>query len=322
MHIVLLGGRGGGKLNMIVYRELSSVTKDLGVSAKALYALSNHAERHYHKSKILKGNGEYRELSVPDNFLKTVQRRISETLLVYEEISPHATAYRCGSSIIANAEPHLGNSSVLKLDIRNFFDTIIYPIVKDKVFPRERYAEKIRILLTLICMHNDVLPQGAPTSPVISNIIMKEFDNTVGEWCNQRNICYTRYCDDMTFSGELNSKEIIGFVKKELKKMGFYLNDSKTVFIHNGQKKIVTGIVINDKLNTSKKYRKQVRQEIYYCRKFGVEAHLKYINSDKCRNDYLRRVLGKLNFILCVDKNNREMLEYKEWLINEIGNNS
>ncbi|MBP3362035.1 MAG: RNA-directed DNA polymerase [Clostridia bacterium] len=306
---------------MIIYMELSSIIHDLGVSAKALYALSNHTEKHYHRAKILKGNGEYRELAVPDNFLKSVQRKIADTLLVHEEISPYATAYRYGGSVIANAEPHLGNSSILKLDIRKFFDTITYPLIKDNAFPKNRYSEKIRILLTFLCVYNDVLPQGAPTSPVISNIIMREFDNTVGAWCRQRNICYTRYCDDMTFSGELNREEIIDFVKKELKKMGFFLNDKKTAFIHDGQKKIVTGIVINKKLNTSKKYRKQVRQEIFYCKKFGVASHMKHINSDKSKNDYLLSLLGKVNFILSVDKCNAEALGYKKWLSEEIKNN-
>lgn len=274
---------------MIVYKELSSLTNDLGVSAKALYSLSNHIPSHYYQTKILKGNGEYRELSVPNEFLKAIQKRIVEKLLVYEEVSPYATAYRYGASTVKNAYPHLKKNTILKLDIRHFFDHIIYPVVKEKVFVKEKYSEKNRILLSILCVYNDSLPQGAPTSPIISNIIMKEFDNIVGTWCEEKKIRYTRYCDDMTFSGDFNHGEVIAFVKKELKKMGFYLNDTKTVIAHKGQKQIITGIMVNEKINTPLSYRKQIRQEIYYCKKYGIASHLQRKQLDVREQDYLKK---------------------------------
>ena len=303
---------------MIVYKELSSLANDLGFSAKALYSASNHISSHYYQTKIPKRNGEYRELSVPDNFLKTIQKRIVDRLLVYEEVSPYATAYRHGTSIIKNACPHLKNNTILKLDIRHFFDHIIYPMVKEKVFVKGKYSEKNRILLSILCLYKDALPQGAPTSPIISNIIMKDFDNQVGDWCKRKQIKYTRYCDDMTFSGDFTPKEVVCFVKKELKKMGFYLNDKKTVAAHNGQKKIVTGIVVNDKINTPLAYRKKLRQELYYCKKYGITSHLQYNGIDISENEYLKKLLGRVNHVLSVDSANVEMQGYKKWLIDKI----
>lgn len=303
---------------MIVYKELSSLTNDLGVSAKVLYSLSNHITSHYYQTKILKKNGEYRELSVPNEFLKAVQKRIVEKLLVYEEVSPYASAYRYGASTVKNAYPHLNQNTILKLDIRHFFDHIIYPVVKEKVFVKEKYSEKNRILLSILCLYNDALPQGAPTSPIISNIIMKDFDNMVGEWCKEKRIRYTRYCDDMTFSGDFNYKEVISFVKKELKKMGFYLNDKKSVVAHKGQKQIVTGIMVNEKINTPLSYRKKIRQELYYCKKFGIASHLQRKQLDISEQDYLRNLLGRVNYVLSVDATNIEMLGYKKWLIDKI----
>lgn len=305
---------------MIVYKELSSLTNDLGVSAKALYSASNNINKHYHRTEIQKGNGEVRELSVPDDFLKTIQRKISEKLLSYEDISPYATAYRCGSSTLKNAIPHLKKEKMLKLDIRHFFDHIIYPLVKEKAFPKEKYSEKNRVLLSLICIYKDSLPQGAPTSPAISNIIMRDFDNTVGKWCTEKSITYTRYCDDLTFSGNLNHKEIICFVENELKKMGLYLNHKKTVVAGSGQKKIVTGIVVNDKINTSITYRKKLRQELYYCKKYGVSSHISNENISDDEASYLRKLLGKVNYILSVDRKNIEMQEYKKWILEQINN--
>ena len=308
---------------MIIYKELSSLTEDLGVSAKALYALSNHITSHYYKTKIPKKNGEFRELSVPDNFLKAVQKKIAEKILVHEEVSPYATAYRFGTSTVKNASPHLGQNTLLKLDIRKFFNHIIYPVVKDKVFSEERFSEENRILLSLLCMYRDALPQGAPTSPIISNIIMRDFDNLVGAWCREREIKYSRYCDDMTFSGDFNHREVILFVKNELKKMGFYLNDSKTVVARKGQKQIVTGIVVNEKINTPLSYRKKIRQEMYYCKKFSTASHIKNEKLEISEQEYLRKLLGRVNYVLSADKTNEEMAEYKKWLtekISEIGN--
>lgn len=299
---------------MIVYKELSSLVYDLGFSSKTLYSVSNHISSHYHKVEVPKGNGEYRRLSVPDELLKAIQKKIVSVLLVHEEISPYATAYRFGGSTVANANPHLGAERIMKLDIRHFFDKIIYPMVKQKVFTEEKYSEANSILLSILCVYKDSLPQGAPTSPIISNIIMKDFDNKIGKWCENKGITYTRYCDDLTFSGEFIPKELIEVVKSELGKMGLYLNNKKTVVAGKGQKKQITGIVVNEKLNTPINYKRKLRQELFYCRKYGVESHLKKKGNKVGKQEYLHKLLGKVNYVLSVDKDNMEMQEYKQWI--------
>ncbi|MBQ8541585.1 MAG: RNA-directed DNA polymerase [Clostridia bacterium] len=302
----------------ITYKELSSLTCDLGFSARALYSLSNHASKHYHKTVIPKGSGGERVLHVPDNFLKAVQRSIVRNILSHEEVSPYARAYRYGASTLKNAMPHKGHKVILKLDIKNFFDSIIYPLVKKKVFPSERFSESNRVLLTLLCMYKDALPQGAPTSPCISNIIMKDFDNTVGTWCKERNITYTRYCDDLTFSGDFNVDEAKAFVEAELKKMGFFLNAKKTTVLRDGQKKCVTGILVNDKINAPLEYRKSIRQAVYYCKKFGIDEHLKRNGIEKAAEGYLKSLLGRINYVLSIDNTNEEMKGYKAWAVKQL----
>ena len=96
---------------------------------------------------------------------------------------------------------------------------------------------------------------------MISNIIMRDFDNKIGAWCYEHEIAYTRYCDDMTFSGDFDPKLVIHLVKSELKKLGLFLNDQKTVVVRKGQKHSVTGIVVNEKLSAPSKYKKKIRQE-------------------------------------------------------------
>ena len=201
---------------MIVYRELSSLERDLGINAKTLYAGSNNISKHYHKAQLSKKSGGYRNLAVPDEVLKSIQKQIAEILLIHMPVSRYAKAYQFGSSTLSNAKHHVGKQVVLKLDILHFFDSIQYSTVKDKVFPAQIYAEPLRILLTMLCYHKDALPQGAPSSPAITNIILYGFDELVGQWCRERGISYTRYCDDMTFSGDFDPAEVIRFVRLEL----------------------------------------------------------------------------------------------------------
>lgn len=299
---------------MIVYRELSSLESDLGISAKTLYAVSNNLGKHYRKAKLPKKGGGYRNLSVPDAVLKSIQKRIADVLLVHMPVSGYAKAYRFGSSTLRNARHHVGKPVVLKLDILHFFDSIRYSTVKDKVFPEEIYAEPLRILLTMLCYYKDSLPQGAPSSPAITNIILYGFDESIGRWCGERGIAYTRYCDDMTFSGEFEPTEVIRFVRLELGKMGFLLNEQKTRIQHPGQQQLVTGIVVNEKLSIPADYRRKLRQELYYCRKFGIRDHLQKIGLEIPEETYRMQLLGKVHYVLQAHGTDSTLLAAANWL--------
>ena len=298
---------------MIVYKELASIEQDLGFSARTLYGLSNHLEKHYHNVFIPKSDGSKRKLSVPDLILKRVQKSIADNILVQFPVSRYAKAYKVGSSVQRNAQPHIGKKKLLKLDIEGFFDHILYSQVKDIVFCEEKFAEPIRILLTMLCYYKESLPQGAPTSPAITNIIMFDFDETVGAFCNKKNIAYTRYCDDMTFSGDFDEGEVITFVKNELFKLGLFLKKRKTVVVPASKRQTVTGIVVNEKLNITKEYKRNIRQEMYYIQKFGMDEHLNKLGiSDK--RGYLLSLKGRISFVLQTIPNNREFVEYRKIL--------
>lgn len=297
---------------MIVYKELATVERTLGCSAKTLYALSNNVSAHYRRVSIPKKDGSERVLSVPDEVLKKVQRSIAEKLLAYESVSTYAKAYKPAAGAKKNAAAHVGKAKLLKLDILSFFDSITYSAVKEKVFPAERYSEPIRILLSMLCYYNDVLPQGAPTSPVITNIIMRDFDEILGKWCRERRITYTRYCDDMTFSGDFDESEVIGVVREELRKMHLFLNKKKTLAVGAGRRQIVTGVVVNEKLNVSSDYKRKIRQEVFYCQKFGVEEHLAKCGTDMPRDKYLTGLLGRINYVLHICPDDVSFAEYKK----------
>lgn len=306
---------------MIVYRELASLARDLGISARTLYAVSNRVEQHYHSVRLPKRDGGFRELSVPDPLLKTIQRRITRVLLVHMPVSPYATAYRYGGSTLRNAAPHAGQPAVLKLDIRHFFDSILYSAVKDAAFPPEIYAEPLRVLLTMLCYCRQALPQGAPSSPAITNILLAPFDARVGTWCRKRNIRYTRYCDDMTFSGDFAPQEVIAFVAAELRQMGFFLNEGKTKWIPAGRRQVVTGLVVNEAPAVPAEERRKLRQALYYCRRYGVSDHMARLGIPGTAEQYLRRLLGKVSYILQVTPGKPEWMEARAWLMEALARN-
>ncbi len=300
---------------MIVYRELSSLEKDLGFNASQLYAVSNNLKKHYHTVRLPKKSGGFRNLSVPDALLKAIQRKITEVLLSSMPVSQYAMAYCYGTSTIRNAQYHAGKQVVLKLDILHFFDSIRYSTVKELAFPAEIYAEQLRILLSMLCYRGDVLPQGAPSSPAITNIILYKFDERLGQWCREREIQYTRYCDDLTFSGNFNLGKVISHVRLELENEGFLLNRQKTRIQRAGQQQSVTGIVVNEKLNVPAKYRRKLRQELYYCKKFGMQEHLQRTGLALSEDTYKMKLLGKVNYALQVSPENTEMQEIRQWLL-------
>ena len=295
---------------MIVYRELSSVESDLGFTAKTLYGLSNNIEKHYRNAYIPKKDGSQRRLSVPDAILKSVQRAIAERLLYHLPVSASARAYKPGSSVHKNALPHVGRAKILKLDIEAFFDSISYVTVKERVFPSERFSEPIRILLTMLCYFRDTLPQGAPTSPAITNIIMYEFDEKIRKFCAKRGIAYTRYCDDMTFSGDFDEREVIETVRSELRGLGLFLKDRKTAVIRKGARQTVTGIVVNERLNIRRDYKRKIRQEMYYIGKHGLEGHLARLGVTDS-SGYLASLLGRISHVLATTQSDPEFSEYK-----------
>ena len=296
---------------MIVYKELASVEQDLGFSAKTLYGLSNNLEKHYHNVLIPKRDGSKRKLSVPDLILKRVQKSIADNILAQYPVSKYAKAYKVGSNVQRNAQPHVGKKKILKLDIEGFFDHILYSQVKNTVFCEEKFAEPIRVLLTMLCYYKESLPQGAPTSPAITNIILYDFDEAVGSFCNEKKIAYTRYCDDMTFSGDFDEKEVIAFVKGELCKLGLFLKNRKTAVIPASKRQTVTGIVVNEKLNITKDYKKKIRQEMHYIQKFGLDEHVSRCKiADK--QQYVLSLRGRIAFVLQTTPNDCEFLEYKK----------
>src|SRR5581483_7153280 len=132
--------------------------------------------------------------------LKAVQRRIAKKLLQTHPLHDACNGYRAGKSIVSNAVPHLDKDFVLNIDIKDFFTTISSKRVLG-LFCSMGYSEETSYLLARLCTREGALPQGAPSSPDIANLICRRMDHRLSQFCKRREWHYTRYCDDITISG-------------------------------------------------------------------------------------------------------------------------
>ena len=280
---------------------------------REIYAVSNNIPNNYKVFKIKKNNGGYRTICEPSETLKYIQRQILKNVLSERKVSKYAKAYKCGVGLRDNALPHICKDIILKLDIKDFFNSISDTLVYRYCFPIDYYPKNIGVLLTKLVTYYGYIPQGAPTSACISNIIMKEFDESVGKFCGVRNISYTRYSDDMTFSGNFNVSEVIRFVNSQLKSLGLIINKKKIHVIARSRKQSVTGLVVNDKVQVSKKYRDKIRQEVYYIKKFGLDSHLVRIDYRGEREEYLDSLYGRILFVNSIDSS-WEFKDYKIYI--------
>lgn len=303
------------ELNNILL-SLNLINKDIEdkKKIKILYSISNRVERNYKVYKIKKHNGNYRTIYSPNPMLKCIQKNILKNILEDQSISKYAKAYHKNISLKDNAKPHLNQKTIMKLDIIDFFENIEYPLIYNTCFNNAYYPKSIGHLLTYLCTYESRLPQGAPTSSYISNLVMKDFDEEIGKWCEERNINYTRYSDDMTFSGDFNPQEIIKKVRKLLYKLNLKLNNKKIHIIKNSQQQNVTGIIVNKKLQISSKYRNNIRQSIYYIKKYGLQNHLSKIKYNDTKEKYIQSLKGKINYVLSIDNTNQEFINYKKYL--------
>ncbi|MBD8662697.1 RNA-directed DNA polymerase [Rhizobium sp. CFBP 8752] len=272
----------------------------VGYSEQFLFSVSASPVHFYREYKIAKKSGGLRTLNEPLPTLKAVQKVIVHD--IFRDVEPHkaAKAFRKNHTLRGNAVIHRRRPFMLKVDIKDFFSNIDQHAIYT-LFYETGYTEQVARLLTGLCTLNGCLPQGAPTSPMLSNLAMRSFDNAVFEHCVQNEIFYTRYADDMTFSAvDERVRNIIPFIRSELKKCRLQINEKKTSFSGTGARKYLTGVVVNERLNILKEDRKNLRQEMYYIRKFGINGHLR--KTENHSSNYIDRLAGRLNFAFFITK--------------------
>ncbi len=272
------------------YRTLQQMAADTG--------------RWYYTRHIPKANGGLRKLSVPSWPIVRQQEFIMEKILKGLPVSDHAFAYRKGVSIADCAKPHTNRDVLIHLDIRDFFGSVSEDLVFGMFFRETGYAKSLCRFLAQLCCHRGCLPQGAATSPMLSNIVFRPCDDALCRIAEKYHMNYTRYSDDLFFSGDgdLPVKEILKEIRQALGAWGFRLNEEKTKVRRRQHRQTVLGMTVNEHLQVSRSYRRKLEQELYYLEKFGKNARGAAAYGDYLK--YMQQLQGKLAYVLQTDPDN------------------
>ncbi len=267
----LFGRQASVQPGMLAPAELA---RRLGVSERELRAVTV-AYRAFH---VPKSTGGTRTILAPAPPLKAMQRRILHRLFRRLNAHPSATGFERGHSIVSNALPHVGQELLIKLDIRDFFGATPAERVQHYLYRIGWDAEATSLLIRL-CTHENALPQGAPTSPRLSNLVNYRLDARLAEFARRRELAYSRYADDLTFSGPARSRssrfdakmepvpvpverinDVIHEVKEIVAEEGYALHtDKKLRIARRHDRQLVTGLVVNDKVQLPRATRRRLR---------------------------------------------------------------
>jgi RNA-directed DNA polymerase len=299
-----------------------SVAEVLGITDKelcyVLYALL--PEKKYLSFQIPKKSGGHRQIFAPIPQLKYLQRKLKT--LIEIEYKPRYTVHGFikQKSIKTNAVPHLRKRYVLNIDLENFFPTITFPRIRGMFMSKPYNCDKkTATVLAQMCCNDGKLPQGAPTSPLISNMICSKLDGQLSKLAKEHGWTFTRYVDDMTFA--TNKKSIASDIAvfedgrwKAGAKLtqiiidnGFKINNNKVRMQHFYDRQEVTGIVINKKLNIRRSYIRNLRAILHNWRKNGLLQTVESYFSDysfkekpdtaKAIKHFIEAVKGKIEHL-------------------------
>ena len=231
-------------------------------------------EYYYHRFTIPKRHGGQREIDAPSDALKALQRRVLHRLLNPLPLHPAATGFARGRSIVTNALPHANKGVVINLDLADFFHSISAERV-NRSFRGLGWDKESSRILTNICTHQGQMPQGAPTSPALSNLVCRRLDTRLVTLAARYDGHYTRYADDITISyPQLRSarrsigksgvksvtRRLLAVIRKIIEDEGFKIQRKKHVRIQRAhQRQTATGLVVNTRVNLHRAFRRTVR---------------------------------------------------------------
>ena len=287
---------------------------------------SKKVARRYKTFYIPKKNGKLREISAPNRNLKEILYYLNMMLGEVYQASPSAMGFVKGRSIVDNAKLHIGQNYVLNLDLSDFFTSISQSRVckRLQLAPFNFNEDVAKIISGLCCKKvvkdqkkGYVLPQGAPTSPLLTNAVCDFLDKKLRRLSFSHGVKYSRYADDMTFSSMHNvyqedsdfMKSLFSFIEEER----FTVNPEKTRLQKRGERQEVTGLTVNDKVNTAHKYTRELRNILYMWEKYGYkDAYASFYRHYKATKGHVKKgepvlenvIVGKLDFLKMVKGEN------------------
>lgn len=305
-------------LDIETNRQLASA---LDISYKNLiynlYKLPNESK--YEIFEIRKRNGGMRQICAPISGIKHIQKKLSIILNYLYKPKYCAHGYVIDKSIKTNAQVHVKKRIVVNVDLKDFFPSINFGRVRGlfKSYPFN-FNDDVSTVLAQICCYDGCLPQGAPSSPMLSNYICRRLDNQMLDLSHKCKVDYTRYADDLTFS--TNLKELpkeIGLIKDNMlllsdkliniiESNGFNVNKEKVRYTLKNNRQEITGLIVNTHINVSRKYIRHVRAMLHAWEKYGLEdaakEHFEKYNykNKTVDNDalfFVRELSGKIGYI-------------------------
>jgi RNA-directed DNA polymerase len=275
-------------------QSAADVAKALGITVNTLRFLAYDRKistiSHYKRFTLPKKTGGTRLISAPMPKLKAAQYWVLHNILEKLETHPNAHGFVPKRSIVTNAQPHLGSHVIVNIDLKDFFPTLSLVRVKG-LFRSFGYSEATSITLALLCTEPELeevtldgqryfvalserkLPQGAPSSPSITNLICRHMDRRFEKLATKLGFTYTRYADDLTFSakGEATKKlcTILRNLEPIMTNEGFVIHPDKTRVLRKSQRQEVTGLIVNEKLGVPKDTLRKFRATLFQIEKDG-----------------------------------------------------
>jgi retron-type reverse transcriptase len=323
------------------YDTAEEIAAAMGITVGELrflaFARKISTTTHYVRFKIPKKTGGERLISAPMPRLKNAQQWILTSLLEKVELHDTAHGFRAGRSIVSNARPHVGAEAVINLDLQDFFPSIEYRRVKG-LFRSLGYSEAAATIFALLCTEPEIetveldgrtwyvalserhLPQGAPSSPAITNMLCRRLDRRLLKMADECGFAYTRYADDLTFSASGESLQNICNVLRRTESIvtheGFAIHPRKTRVMRRSRQQEVTGIVVNAKANIARETLRRFRAVLYQVEKDGP-AGKHWGNSP----DVIASLRGFANFVFMVSPDKgaeyqrrvRALIEKYDW---------
>ncbi|MFL5348731.1 MAG: reverse transcriptase domain-containing protein [Hyalangium sp.] len=303
----------------------------LGLSVGQLrglcYARVVSTRTNYVRFALPKKTGGLRLISAPLPRLKAAQHWVLKNVLEKLPLHEAAHGFRAGHSIVSNARPHVGAAVVVNLDLKDFFPTVVYPRVKG-FFVKLGYSEATATALALLCTEPDMeeveldgqryfvaqggrrLPQGAPTSPALTNLLCRRLDRRLKGAARLLGFTYTRYADDLTFSvpkgGTGDMGKLLRLVRFVVRKEGFVPHPEKTRVLRRGGQQEVTGVVVNDKPGVDRETLRRFRALLHQLEKSGPEGK-KWNGS----TDVIASAVGFANYVAMVDPAKGQVFQQK-----------